>query len=247
MRFRNRPWLDPAAGLLAVFSAWAAVGAGGELLRLPAGILLALVLPGLELGRALIAGRVGAVRRLVLTLAFGLSADVLGGVLLNLTPAGLTAKTWAILLGTVTVLAGAVAWCRQRRLADQAGPTLPSPSRQLLFGLVGGALMALALVFAVVGGQASAGTGYVQLWALPRSSGATAVIGVHSIEPATARFSVVLRAGASILAHYEFQLRPGATWTRDVRLVKTGARIEVLLYRATSTIPYREVWLGLPG
>jgi len=249
VRFRRYNWLDPGAGLLAAVCALVAVGPAADPLRLPGGILLALLLPGLEGGRALVPDQVGPIRRLVLSLALGLAVDVLGGVLLNFTPGGLSTATWASLLGTLAVVASATAWWRHRHRPRPDLPTITRPSRQMALVAIGATLMALAVAAGVVGGRAPAGPGYTQLWTLPSSSGgaSAAEIGVHSVEPATDHFSVVVRASSRTLARYAFELAPGRTWTRRLDLPQSRARIEILLYRGSSSHTYRELWLELPG
>jgi hypothetical protein len=185
----------------------------------------------------------------VISLALGLAIDVLGGVLLNFTPAGLTTSSWAGLLAILAVLASATAWWRHRRRARPDLPTITGPSRQMTLAAIGASLMALAVAAAVVGGRAPAGPGYAQLWTIPSSSSSAIVadIGVHSLEPTTDHFSVVVRTSSRTVTRYAFELAPGRTWTRRLDLPQTRARIEVLLYRGSVSHPYRELWLELPG
>src|SRR3954452_12600770 len=83
----------------------------GVILALP----LVFVLPGYTLTQALFHKQaLEATKLLLFSLALSLVIDILSGFILNLLPAGLQAKTWAVLLGLLTaMLAILVAYLRQ--------------------------------------------------------------------------------------------------------------------------------------
>src|SRR5712692_3295196 len=85
----------------------------GRILTLP----LVLVLPGYALMASVFPRRsLGAVECLVFSLGLSLVIVVLGGLVLNLTPFGLRASSWSLLLGSITLGACAVALARRRGL-----------------------------------------------------------------------------------------------------------------------------------
>src|SRR5487761_1406238 len=135
---------------LAVTSVAAAGAAAGTFvpgLREVAGLLLVLVFPGYALS-ALAVPAVPAWFRQVnpllwrgmWTVGLSLAAAVALGLLLNLTPDGLTRTSWAVSLAALTLAAAAAAaWRRRRRgpagrLSGGAGPSRP---RRLRAGRAG--------------------------------------------------------------------------------------------------------------
>ena len=99
---------------LATVCAAIALMPGPSAARLPAGLLLALCLPGYGLARLLLPGRsLGRAELAACVLGLSLGAVALGGLLLNIVPGHLGRPAWAIFLATLTVACCAVASLRK--------------------------------------------------------------------------------------------------------------------------------------
>ena len=108
------------AAALAVLAAFFALVAG---IPTPARIVVAIPVvfaaPGYTVTEALLPRRDrGPVERVLLAVALSISVSVLGGLLLNLLPAGLTRTTQTLLLGVVTLAGAAAAAVRRRAVAS---------------------------------------------------------------------------------------------------------------------------------
>ena len=103
------------------------------LLRLPVGIVAALVLPGYSVSMALFPpGELDALERSALTFSLSFGIIVFVAPFLNLSPGGLTADSIVGAVSAVTLFATAVAWWRRRgrRAAGPPSGTTPlGPSR----------------------------------------------------------------------------------------------------------------------
>jgi hypothetical protein len=226
---------DLAATAVAAAACSAGVAIPG--FRVVAGLFLVLVLPGYALSALIVPAGPGEEARISPVLSRGmwavglsLAVTALGGLLLNLTPVGLTRMTWALSLSAVTVLAvAASAWRRGRRShAGGLGPAAPAAPRTLRrlrmvarygYGLAAFAIAAAAIGLAVVsaGWQHSPGLG--QLWLVPaRSTAASgmATLGVRSGYQGTGTFHLILRRGAHVIGTWDFTLGAGRSWQRTV-------------------------------
>src|SRR3954468_21171576 len=88
---------------------------GGGAVRVLVALPFVLVLPGLALTAALFpTGALDVAERLLFSLGLSLAITALGGLVLQLTPWGLRPASWALLLGLVTLAAGAAAFLRWR-------------------------------------------------------------------------------------------------------------------------------------
>ena len=176
---RNTDLAVTAAVTVAAALVTGLIGGGGPgiaWLRVLAGVPLVLVLPGYALTAFCLPGRSPRgfsplLWRGLWTVGLSLAVAVLGGLVLNLTPAGLTRVSWAILLAGVTILALAVtAWLRTsspRTGSPRTGrgwrPTRPT-------GVAAGyAVAALALAgaatwLAVASGGWQQTPAFAQLW-----------------------------------------------------------------------------------
>src|SRR5579859_4618884 len=87
----------------------------GIILTLP----LVFVMPCYTLTEALLRRRsLDASKRLLFSIALSLVIDILSGLILNLLPIGLQAKSWAVLLGLLTALFSLLAAYRRRGVSD---------------------------------------------------------------------------------------------------------------------------------
>lgn len=187
---------------LAAFLAAVLVLAGPQPLRALGGLVLVLVLPGAALVAALTRRRPWAAEHLLLAVASSVAACVLGGLLLDRLPAGLTTATWALALAYATVATVALGALRPRRPLASA-PLRPRrlarpTGRQL------GLLAAAVALAAVAVGIARASeedtvrrTPVLQLWMLRSSSSpasTTLRIGVDAHHVAAAVYRLEVRS-----------------------------------------------------
>jgi hypothetical protein len=262
---RDQAGLALTAGLTgavtAVLLAVELTGASGPLptaLRLVAGLPLVLVLPGRALSVLLgLAGRAqaGPVSPVLWhgmwAAGLSLAASVLGGLALNLSPAGLTGPSWTIALGglTLAACAGAAARGAARRphtalAACPAGATQPGGGwrrrrpggRSRAVAATGWALATLLVAGAAAGLAASGasgqpGPGFAQLWLVPAraGTGSQATVGVRSGYRQAERFCLVLQRGGRALASRQLTLSPGETWRTGL----SGSPGELLAARLT--------------
>lgn len=198
-------------------------------LRIAAGLPLVLVLPGYALSTLIVPdgprarGKISPVLwRAMWTAGLSLVVAVLGGLLLNLTPVGLTRVTWAFSIGGLTVLAAAASGWRRRRAGAQPW-RLPRPAPVTRLAACY-AVAAVAIAGGAIGlAAASAGWqhnhGFAQLWLVPaRGSavGGQATLGVRSGYAGARTFHVVLRNGSGGSVTWDFSLGTGQTWQRTI-------------------------------
>jgi uncharacterized membrane protein len=186
-------------------------------------------------------------------LALGLSfvIAVLGGLLLNLTPAGLTRETWIALLGVVTILGALVAAARRN---SETRLWLPLPGiRGALVALVVGGLTIAAYQVAASGAiHEDQSQGFSQLWILspdgaPNATGAVQV-GLRNLEVAQTTYHVqVLADGNVAIDDSAVTLAPGETWQSTLpAATAAGHEVEAVVYRGADDAPYRRVRLAAP-
>ncbi len=239
-------------------------------LAVPAGLALALVLPGLALRRALFPGRaLSTVERLMLVPALSLAVLVLGGLALFALGLPLHRATWAGLTGGVTLVAwgapavvrlatGAAAPARRARVRP-AGPAAPRTAGRLvvpaaLLGAV--AVLAGAAWLSVASARATdSAVPVLELSVVPALTAA----GSSTVDLAAGTRSAIVAVGGNQHAAGWYLLRlsgpdgytrglgvdvvAGGTWSRELT-VPAGERVTVALYRAGDTEPYRVVFLA---
>jgi len=229
-------------GAVIVFSA-------PTLVRAVAGIPLALFLPGFAVTAAVFARhRLDWVTVLVLSIAFSLVVVILGGLLLNALPPGLTESSWTALMVLATV--GAAGFAASRVERDSGPPErrgLPRLTR-VEMGLLGLTivLISAAAVLARTPLPAAGVRGYTTLSIVPRATSAgTVTLGVQSSEkqPTTYRLKVLENADRVRLDR-RLTLAPGQRWLRPISVDRSARRLDAQLFRGGKV--YRRVRLLLP-
>lgn len=231
-------------------------------LRVVLGLLLVLALPGYPVA-ATMRPPVRSwghrpFEQLLLACGLSLAITALSGLLLNLTPLGISPSSMAGMLALVTEVGCAIAAWRRApapagaKASSTAGPAPSSPSpspawrrHAVLLGLAG-LVTAGALVVASLGETHKPEAGFTQLWMLRSSDDAgQVVVGVKSQESTSTRFRVQVLVGGRQVHQWRVRLEPGAQWGTTVA-VPPDTKAQVLLYRVggrSPATPYRRAFL----
>lgn len=220
------------------------------------GALLVLVLPGYAITASWPWRTLETWERAVLSLALSITVAMAGGLVLNWTPFGLQAGSWAAFLAGVTLLATAVALLIRRRGWTRLPVWRTSgigALRVLPFGLA--ALVATgAVTVAYVGAVEQPAPGYTELWILPTdtTNDNSVRLGIMNMEAATTQYRLVLAIGEVEAREWPaIQLRPHEQWQSVVGLPgwATSETVSAVLYRLDAPkAVYRLVRLRmLPG
>ncbi len=223
--------------------------------RILTGVALALFLPGYALTQALFPTRRLALSEyLLLSIGLSFGASVLGGLILNLTPLGMTTNTWAILLGGTTLLACLVAsYARGQLSAEWAvyeNMGEPASALRLLLRQWPVLLSALALTAAAVVFARSEASNdpvpIVQLWMLRDNTATvpTIRIGINNNNSQTTGYKLRLRlrSGKVLQDWPTINVPPATGWETRLELGAQAPKdepLEALLYR--SDIPDDEL------
>jgi uncharacterized membrane protein len=226
-------------------------------IEVAAAIPLCLFLPGYAITAAAFSRhRLDIAQVLLLSLGLSLATLATGGLVLNLTPGGIRAFPWAVLLVAI-VSAG----CLYAAFARPPRPAMPAPTQglRLRLGLADGVFL-LAAVITAAAAVALARTplsaenaiGYTQLWILPNESGSGARIGVASQEQTPLRYTLEVRSGAGPPVSSSVKLMPGQ---ERILRIRTGGNaagrprpVTALLFRDDDpTVVYRRVSAWVPG
>lgn len=206
-------------------------------LRVLTGIPLALLLPGYALSLLLLPGKesrgMPLLRRMMWTVGLSLVVTVLGGLVLNVTPIGLSWPGWTILLTAVTVAAAAGTAVdrghRPIRSTPHAAPWRGVTVRTAGYGLGAVVAVTAAVWLSYAGAAAQARPDFAQLWLVPAQAG-TATVGVRNDHPGTEEFALSLTSGTRAAVNWRFTLRAGQSWRLDVP-VTTGQPLQATLSR----------------
>ncbi|HLJ32606.1 MAG TPA: DUF1616 domain-containing protein, partial [Ktedonobacteraceae bacterium] len=136
---------------------------------------LVLLLPGYALTSTLFVEQTpGVVERIIFSLGLSLVIVVLGGLVLNWTPAGLRAGSWIGFLSIITIGASVVALMRRRGQGRSTarwsgiGKFGFTFRQGLLLGLAA-LIVCTAVAISIRGAQQQPRSGFTQLWILPVS------------------------------------------------------------------------------
>jgi uncharacterized membrane protein len=220
---------------------------------------LVFILPGYALTAALFVERQPELLvRVVFWLGLSVVVVILGGVVLNLTPAGMHAGSWALFLASVTLGACVMVLIRRKEqgmppmgLLRTGHSGLPF-FKALVLGLAA-LIVCGAIVLSITDALQQPYAGFTQLWILPENGSAGAKdsvrLGVSNMEStATAYHLVVDMDGKMVKQWATIDLQQYKQWQATLALPPSGhtgpAKVEVLLYRAQApTTVYRHVVL----
>jgi uncharacterized membrane protein len=244
------------ASIAAIVCALVAALIPVEFVRLIAALPLTLFLPGFAIVEAAFGeGELAPPKRLTLSVGASLIVLVLGTLILNAFPFGLTTASWAVFLPLVVIAACRWAALRRKRSGEArlllAFIARPSLRTALLIGaavLIGAASIALAQRPL----PAKNAEGFTVLWMLPTESREKAVVvGVESNKQDPASYRLEVKVGRrSQSREYQVELEPGEEKTFEVEVPsKPGKRRRVVasLYRKSEPQRlYRRVTRWLP-
>ena len=172
--------------------------------------------------------------------AASVASIVIGGLILNLLPTGLTRVSW---LGLVGVLLLATAILARRGIPSLPRETWVSPkSGQALAMVAAGLLVAVALAIARVGVQQPSEP-YTALWVVPTSDGLLQ-IGLDNREDERTTYRVDVTVDGRVTDSFtSIVVEPGQGWTTLVSEPATdGTRMEVLAFvDSRPEVVYRRV------
>lgn len=222
--------------------------------RLPAGLLLALCLPGYGLARLLLPRSMGRPELAACVLGLSLVATILGGLLLNVAPGQLGRPAWAVFLAALTVACCAVASLRNpgepepsyRDLVSRAAAKTRAAGRPivLLVSLVTIAMTGVALAVSV---QASTATGpSLRLWLKPLA-GHHVQVGVTPGAGTGTGLVLVAHAGAKQSRLALPSLNSAQTFVKTLAVPVGAAEIVVDLDQGTRTLRHVQYWYSPTG
>jgi uncharacterized membrane protein len=214
--------------------------------------LLVFIGPGYAIGAAALHRSLPSLtERLVLGLGLSLAVAACGGLVLNVTPWGLTATTWTVFLAGLTLcasLVAAFARATHRTQGEAAFAWGHLALRPLDFGLlvVAALIGAAALRFSSSPPQQQLNQAYVMLWAVPdRQTASTVHLGVQNMESTPEDYVLRVEQYDQTLQEYAIQLEPTQTWEADLQLptgtIEPGGDLQAVLFRADSPFtPFRQ-------
>jgi hypothetical protein len=223
-----------------------------SVIRVALGLPIVLVLPGYAVLEALFPDQhLSSLERLVLVPGLSISITVLSGLVLHITPWGLQALSWILLLSGVVFFGSVVAAMRRHSGFDLALP-------QIEFKRLDAFLLGLALIVLVAAGAVATNAAqyrytpeYASLWMLPLEDGENSVrVGLRNGSwPAT--YTLRVRAGEEIIREWSpLALEEEQEWEVTVSVpanIKEGDAVEALLFLEDQLVePVRHVnwWIG---
>lgn len=223
--------------LVAVLVILAATGMNVVLLRALLALPLVLVVPGYLCTMAAFPHRVHFAERWLLSIGLSLVVVVLGGLVLHLTPWGLTSTAWAVYLSVVVVISGGIAWWRRRRTGRSASGvrqfTRLTTQSSVMLG-VSGLIIVAAFMVARVGAENQPVSRFTQFWLLPskQQDENRVRLGVANQETQTMMYRVeLLVAGSAVTEWPVVQVEQGAQWQIDATLPVAQQQNEVVTAR----------------
>ena len=221
------------AGAIAIFANVQAV-----VIRTPLAVTLIAVLPGYAIIRAIQVRNAGFPAYLLLVLGMSVAITGLSGFVLNWTPWGLQARSWAVVLSGITVIAALIALLR--RDARAIPPAMPRRQRTWRAPQTALLLMALGVVIAAgtvsyLGATHQPRMGFTQLWMVPEQSvGPNAFrLGVRSQEMNSTRYRLDLSIEGQVVQEFSVPtLQPGGQWQTIVVLPDGAQAVNADLYKA---------------
>jgi uncharacterized membrane protein len=201
----------------------------------PVGILMVLFIPGYCIVTGILPA-IGSEKTLLLSLGISASISVVGGIILNLTPWGLTPATWSLLLSLIAVIGIILSWRQRRDHARNFETGVPSLQKEhvVIFGWAGLILVSSVLIAYFSSKQTE--TTYSQLWAIPSATAEghyEIQIGIRNEEMQPEVYDLYMDINGRLLNEWSaISLEPGKEWITTVELLEQPSQpIQISLYR----------------
>jgi hypothetical protein len=222
---------------------------------------LVVFVPGYALVRAVApAAPLHPVVAFPLGLGTSMCLAVLGGLFLQVTPAGMTTTSWAGLLFLISMVSVIVLVWRSRHLHvhSQAHPpylveTIRSVDRRTLaiygtFFAVSALIVVSAFGVAIVAFDAQPRPGFTQLWVQPSPPPTTAIIGIENREGHTINVALVVSVGSTVEEEWpSITIVDGGSWQESVTVAGFDSGDQPLVATLTLAeapdVVYRQVTL----
>ena len=222
---------------------------------------LVFLFPGYALTSALFTKQSpGIAECLAFSVGLSLSIVITGGLILNWTPFGLRANSWAVFLGVITLGASTVTLLRRRGQSSSTSEWIKIGHLGLTFRqgiLLSAAAMIIcgAVAISIIGAQRQPFPGFTQFWMLPAgraSTSNTVRLGVKNMEATAMDYRLVINMNNKVVKVWSaIAINQNGTWEATFMLPQVGhgsnAKVEAMLYRKNApTKIYRFVilWLG---
>lgn len=221
------------AGAVATFADIHAV-----MIRAPLALALVAVMPGYAIMRAVQLRDAGFPARLLLILGISVAITGLSGFVLNWTPWGLQARSWAVLLSGMTVIAVMIALLRRSARATGHAP----PRRERMWRAPQTALLVMAVCVVVaaatvsyLGATHQPRKGFTQLWLVAEQSADPNALrlGIRSEEMNATQYRLDFSIEGQVVQEWSVPtLQPHEQWQTIVIVPEGAAMVEATLYRS---------------
>jgi hypothetical protein len=214
------------------------------------GAMLCYVLVGLIWATAVLRPRVSVLVRLVAMMAFAFGSGIVGGLLLNFLPSGLTRSNWLTCALIFAVVGYAIARRRERTEllhVDRNNRVEPRPRTRLKLGACAIAIV-IAIIVTLTSTDAKDKT-FSELWLVPSSElnspvrAIQAKVGVRSHEADHQTYTLQVDSGKQVFTA-ELNLAPDQEWTHNIFIEGDEARVSLYRGESTDGAPYRTVWVA---
>jgi Protein of unknown function (DUF1616) len=191
------------------------------------------------------------VERFLLAIGLSLGVTILSGLVLNITPWGLQADSWLLILSAFTLEASGIAIGRRWRMpaSDTALHRSYFPLRQVVLLGLAMVLIVFALKLTFTPRAAEGIQGYTSLWILPKAETdpASLIIGIHSQETAPTQYILQITFNGQLLQEWSaISLAPGEESLKSIARPAGSGLLDAALYRADSLgSVYRRVSITL--
>lgn len=206
---------------------------------LPIGFAMVLLLPGYFLVKATLPSLDG-ITVLLLSLSLSITLNVIGILVLNLLPGGLSPVSWAVWVSGLTLLGCLIVAIRRRYRPDLYHNSFFFPRlqwRKTLPFLIAAVIM-LASVLLARYSTLQSGTTFTQLWALPASTGLPyeLEIGIRNYERQDQKYNLYVESrGVYLYSKTDIAVAAGESWTVVLSLDEKPIKpVQVYLYLSSA-------------
>lgn len=187
------------------------------------------------------------------TVSFSLGITMLGGIIMNLTPFGLSEAGWRLWLAGFTIVGLTISLFRIETKADDYGGTNRRPhnlsTSHLMIFAAAIVLFGMSIAIAYEGDRTRLKEAFSQLWLLWRDEAQGAVdMGINNLESQTQSYRLVLFSGGAIIHEWDITLEAEESWQVLYVIPRhflQTTEIRLVLYHADSEEAYRSVNLRI--